>query len=260
VFRWGYDTPWLTPDPNRRTEELSLEQFLTGFEAMPAGVIPTPGTSFFAPVQVPDLIGVKDRRFLEHTGYARHRDIADLMRYVASVQGGAAGQAGGHPVGPHLPEPAHGQELMRYSDAQLYAVALYLNALKPPANPNLPKTPERERLVRRGEELFGARGCAACHEPPLYTNNKLTPADGYAVPADHPEREHILPESVHTEPTLALATRKGTGLYTVPSLRGVWYRGPFGHGGRCATLEDWFDPRRLCDDYVPTGYKEAGAR
>jgi hypothetical protein len=27
-----------------------------------------------------------------------------------------------------------------------------------------------------------------------------------------------------------------------------------------ATLEDWFDPRRLRDDYVPTGYKPLGAK
>ena len=52
------------------------------------GVIPGPATSFFAPAQVPDLIGVKDRRYLDHTGHARHRGAADLMRYAASVQGG----------------------------------------------------------------------------------------------------------------------------------------------------------------------------
>ena len=28
----------------------------------------------------------------------------------------------------------------------------------------------------------------------------------------------------------------------------------FPHDGSCATLEDWFDPSRLRDDYVPTGY------
>jgi hypothetical protein len=29
----------------------------------------------------------------------------------------------------------------------------------------------------------------------------------------------------------------------------------FGHSGWCATLDDWFDPRRVRDDYVPTGFK-----
>ena len=57
-----------------------------------------------------------------------------------------------------------------------------------------------------------------------------------------------------TDPALALTTRRGTGLYKVPSLRGLWYRGPLSHDGSVATLEDWLDPRRLEDDYVPTGW------
>jgi len=40
-------------------------------------------------------------------------------------------------------------------------------------------------------------------------------------------------------------SRRGTGYYEVPSLKGVWYRGPFGHGGTSPTLEDWLDSARL---------------
>lgn len=57
------------------------------------------------------------------------------------------------------------------------------------------------------------------------------------------------------DPRYALETHKGTGYYKVPSLKGVWYREPFGHNGSAATLEDWFDPARLRPDYVPTGFK-----
>jgi hypothetical protein len=32
----------------------------------------------------------------------------------------------------------------------------------------------------------------------------------------------------------------------------------FPHDGSCASLEDWFDARRLRDDYVPTGFKGSG--
>ena len=39
------------------------------------------------------------------------------------------------------------------------------------------------------------------------------------------------------------------------AIRGLWYRGPFTHDGSVATLEDWFDPSRLKDDYVPSGLK-----
>jgi hypothetical protein len=52
-----------------------------------------------------------------------------------------------------------------------------------------------------------------------------------------------------------MQTRRGTGYYKVPSLRGLWYRGPFEHNGSIATLDDWFDPARLRDDYVPTGFR-----
>ena len=51
--------------------------------------------------------------------------------------------------------------------------------------------------------------------------------------------------SIDTDPTLTLRTRRGTGYYKVPSLRGLWYRGPLEHSGSVATLEDWFDAARL---------------
>ena len=51
-----------------------------------------------------------------------------------------------------------------------------------------------------------------------------------------------------------MQTRRGTGFYKVPSLRGVWFRNGFSHGGNADTLEEWFDPARLKEDYVPKGY------
>jgi hypothetical protein len=42
-----------------------------------------------------------------------------------------------------------------------------------------------------------------------------------------------------------MQTRKGTGYYKVPSLKGAWYRGPFQHAGAVQTLDEWFDPARL---------------
>jgi hypothetical protein len=46
----------------------------------------------------------------------------------------------------------------------------------------------------------------------------------------------------------------------VPSLKGLWYRGPFEHNGSIATLEEWFDPRRVRDDYVPSGFRGHGIK
>jgi hypothetical protein len=138
----------------------------------------------------------------------------------------------------------------RYTDDELYALARFLYSLESPKNPN-----PVNAATRRGREIFVRQGCATCHAPPLYTNNQLTPAIGFQPPARDLERFDVMRLSVGTDPDLALRTRRGTGYYKVPSLRGVWYRGPFEHSGSVATLEDWFDPRRLRDDYVPTGFK-----
>jgi len=69
----------------------------------------------------------------------------------------------------------------------------------------------------------------------------------------------LLPISVGTDPGLALDTRKGTGFYKVPSLKGVWYRGHYLHDGAAASLEEMFDPDRVNDTHVPGGWKPPGA-
>jgi CxxC motif-containing protein (DUF1111 family) len=137
----------------------------------------------------------------------------------------------------------------RFSDEQLYALSLYIYSLKPPPDPN----PFNEE-ARRGQRLFQQQGCIGCHTPPLYTNNKLTPVQGFQVPEDLRRAGDVLDRSVGTDPTLATQTRRGTGFYKVPSLRGVWYRNAFGHSGQAETLEEWLDPARLRDDYIPGGF------
>jgi len=128
-----------------------------------------------------------------------------------------------------------------------------------------PQLVTREDWIKAVEMVFEASaqtrdGCPGCHTPPLYINNKLTPAEGFTPPPDAEKKYDILPASVGTDPNLALKTRRGTGYYKVPSLKGVWYRSMFGHSGWCATLEDWFDARRVRDDYVPTGFIPYGAK
>jgi hypothetical protein len=250
VSKQLFATPWLKNDPHARLGDMPVEQILAAQEAIPPGVMTRFGTSIFFPPQVPDLIGIKDRRYLDHTGLVRHRAIEDLMRYSAINQGGDILDRFGDfvPIGA-TPESRF---LVRYSDEQLYALALYLYSLKPPPNPN-----KFDGLAARGKKVFEREGCAQCHTPPLYTNNKLTPAEGFKVPDEHRKLFDILPFSVGTDPNLAMSTRRGTGYYKVPSLKGVWYRGPFEHNGSVATLEDWFDARRLSPDYVPTGFRGA---
>jgi hypothetical protein len=60
---------------------------------------------------------------------------------------------------------------------------------------------------------------------------------------------------VKTDSALALKTRKGTGFYKVPSLRGVWCRGRYLHDGAVTSLEEMFNPEPLQSSFVPSGFK-----
>ena len=86
----------------------------------------------------------------------------------------------------------------------------------------------------------------------------LIAAPGFDPPADHPSRSDIMDRSVGTDPGVALKTRKGTGFYRVPSLRGVWYRRLLLHDGSLTSLEDLFDPARLDHEYAPKGWNPPG--
>jgi hypothetical protein len=247
-MRRSYAAPWLDDDPNAQPERMTLEEIVAVLESIVPGVCARQGSSAFYPPRIPDLIGVKDRHYLDASGLVRHRSMADLMRYAALNQGADELNLYGQyrPKG-ELPDPS---TETRYSDEQLYALALYVYSLKPPPNPH-----KFDSFALRGRQIFEREGCATCHAPPLYTNNKLTPVDGFKVTDEHRKKFDVLQLSVGTDPKLTLKTRRGTGYYKVPSLKGVWYRGPFEHNGSVATLEDWFDPRRLRDDYVPTGFR-----
>jgi hypothetical protein len=55
-----------------------------------------------------------------------------------------------------------------------------------------------------------------------------------------------------------LSTRKGTGYYKVPSLKGVWYRGHYLYDGSVASLEEMFDPDRIKETRVSGGWSPPG--
>lgn len=265
AFPWAvwqelFAMPWLHPDPLDRLKPLSDGQIRALLASAPPGTAARHRGSLFDPIQVPSLIGVKDRHYLDRTGLQQQHSIVDLMRYAALNQGAdfLASFDGFIPDDiPNfktLPDPSDPIRVGgRYSDEQLYALALYIYSLQPPPNPN-----KFDGSAARGQKIFQREGCTLCHTPPLYTNNKLTPAEGFAIPADHLAKYEIIPISVGTDPDLTFKTRRGTGYYKVPALTGVWYRSMFGHSGWCATLEDWFDPKRVDDDYVPTGFKPNG--
>ena len=142
----------------------------------------------------------------------------------------------------------------RYADEVLYAIGIYLMSLEPPKNPN----PAKADVLARGERVFQREGCVNCHVPPNYTSGKLTVAEGWQPPPNHPNRDDIARLSVGTDPGLALKTRKGTGFYKIPSLRGVWYRPRLLHDASLTSLEELFDPTRLSPEYEPNGWNPPG--
>ena len=262
VFDVLSSTPW-DAGSTKRLAAMTPDQFQAALSGVPAGVIVRQGTSVFSPPAIPDLIGIRDRKYLDKTGLGRHRGIADIMRYAAlnqtmDVLGNFGGFIPAAEDSRTLPQAGKGSfvgSANRYSDAQLYALAQFMYSMTPPPNPN--KFDDR---AKRGQEIFGASGCPRCHTPPLYTANRIVPAEGFTPPADHYKRYDILDARVGTDPALTMTTRRGTGYYKIPSLKGVWYRGPFEHNGSVAALEDWFDPARLKDDYVPTGWVGFGVK
>lgn len=233
--------------------ERSNEEIMAVSEAMIPGLAMRSGFSYLDPPKIADLIGVRDRRYLDLTARIVHRSLADIARYGSMCWASNyffSDQA-------HLSEGAVAavSDSMRYSDEQAYAFALYVYSLDPPPNPNA-----RSALTQKGKMVFEREGCARCHTPPLYTNNKIIPAGNFEPPPDHRERYAISDLRVGTDPVAAVGSLRGRGYYKVPSLKGVWYRSPFVHNGTIASLEDWFDARRLRKDYVPTGYKAFGVQ
>ena len=247
---WG--VPWREGDIHERLKNISLAEYdrlRRNFTR--SGSIPRWNGSIFYPAKTPDLIGIKDRKYIDHTATHLHRGIQDLMRYAALVSFAEAVDFGSY----HLIREGTKRAGARLPDAALYALALYIYSLKPPPNPN-----RSDAKSKAGERIFQREGCAMCHTPPLYTSNKLTLAKGFDPPHDVPATLDVLPISVGTDPGLALMTRKGTGYYKVPSLKGVWYRGRYLHDGSVASLEEMFDPDRLRETHVPGGWMPEGAK
>lgn len=246
-FAMQFETPWLDDDINRQARTMPLEGLVAAGKAIPAGVTARSFTSMFVPPQIPDLIGVKDQKFLDHTGLVRQRSVGDLMRYSSLVQDlmGFARYGDLEPM--KQPQPGKG---VRYSDAQLYALTQFLYALQPPPNPH-----QSDAATERGRQIFKKVGCHRCHPAPTYSNDRLVAAEGFEPSAADRKKYNVMSRRVGTDARYTLQTKKGTGYYKVPSLRGVWYRGPLEHNGSVATLEDWFDAARLRDDYHPTGFQ-----
>ena len=248
----SWAVPWIRDDIHESLKTASPGQIGPLFGAAAAiGLFPRWNGSAFYPTKIPDLIGIKDRKYIDHTATHQHRGPGDLMRYAALVTFSDSSDFGPHRLltdeQRHVP--------FRAPDEALYALAMFIYSMEPPANPN-----RNNPGIADGQKVFQREGCGGCHTPPLYTNNRLTLASGFTPPAAHFKFLDIMRVSVGTDPNLALKTRKGTGYYKVPSLKGVWYRGRYLHDGSLTTLEEMFDPARLRDNYAPTGFMPPGEK
>jgi len=244
-----FDVPW---DPDSR-----LEQFLTltPQEAVrtftnPHGVIPRTNGSVFYGTRVPDLHLLRYSRYMDATGTHQLRGPEDVARYGALITSADSMDFGTHRF---LSDDQRRVDY-RYADEVLYAIGNYLLALEPPKNPN----PPQRDLVARGKEIFQREKCGSCHPAPGYTSGELTPADGFEPPFRHPNFADVRDRSVGTDPGLALKTRKGTGFYKIPSLRGLWYRPRLLHDASIVSLEELFDAARLGPDYERKAWSPPG--
>ncbi|MEZ6038364.1 MAG: hypothetical protein R3F29_12850 [Planctomycetota bacterium] len=251
-----FGVPWLEDDAHSPMRSWSDEQ-VDAFRSQPTNS--PPGATFdrfngspFFTTRMADLRGIGHRRYLDATATHRNRSPEDLARYAILVEYAEPGVFGAHRL---IPRETFERDRRRADDAAMYALALYLYSLEVPPSPH----PQDEQ-TRRGAQVFAEEGCKRCHEPPHYTNNRLVPVPGFEPPAEQVQRWQlqVMDRTVDTDPGLATRTRKGTGYYKVPSLRGLWYRDLLGHDGSITSLEQWFDEARLSADYQPSGWRGPG--
>jgi mono/diheme cytochrome c family protein len=241
-----FGMPWIKPDIHEQLKTLKPQEFGGLFGSNIPGTFARFNGSPYYPTKVPDLIGIGSRKYIDHTGTHRLRGIGDVMRYAALVSVGEPADFGPH----RMLADNQRRILYRFPDELFYAMAKYIYALEPPANPN-----KFDDQAASGQKIFAKEGCGGCHAAPLYTNNKLTVATGFKPPKEHLQMFDVMNMSVGTDPGAALKTRKGTGYYKIPSLKNLWYRGLYLHDGSVASLEEMFDPARLGDQHVPGGFK-----
>jgi len=115
--------------------ERSNEEIIATFEAMIPGVVMRSGFGYLDPPKVADLIGVRDRRYLDLTARLIHRSLLDIARYGSMCWASNYFFSNRDSV----PEEAIAavSDSMRYSDEQAYAFALYVYSLKPRAIPSM---------------------------------------------------------------------------------------------------------------------------
>jgi hypothetical protein len=250
LFPRMFGVPWAADEAERLQRFLAKPQDSVSTFFQPHGVVPRANGSPFYGTRVPDLHLLRYNKYIDATGTHRLRGPEDIARYAAIINSADPMDFGTH----RFLTDKQRRVAYRFADEVLYAIGVYLLSLEPPTNPNPPPAD----LVARGQAIFRREQCGTCHPPPDYTTGQLTLAKGYEPPRNHPSWSDIRRVSIGTDPGLALKTRKGTGFYKIPSLRGVWYRPRLLHDASIVTLEELFDEARLSPDYERKGWSPPG--
>lgn len=159
----------------------------------------------FNPYAFPGFAGYRDLPYLHHTANWLHSGTATLAVRCETLF------------------ITSNHERTRIPRVFAWAVAHYLRDLG--ALPPLTVLTEEEEA--EGERVFQAADCDRCHEPPLFTSSR-----------------RVTVEQVGTDPLAGESDARGTGLYRIPSLRGVGHVAPYLHHGAFPDLESMFDPQR----------------
>jgi len=108
-----------------------------------ARVSDRPNGSVFYVNKVPDLIGFRDRKYIDDTATQRHRGPGDLMRDAALLKYVDAMDFGKY----RILTDAQRKVRVSWPDQVLYVLAQYIYSLQP--NPN-----RRNELTTTGQKVF----------------------------------------------------------------------------------------------------------
>jgi cytochrome c peroxidase len=165
----------------------------------------------FNPYAFADFGGIADMPYLHHTANWHNRGVATLAIRVETVF------------------MNDGRTRSRPPRVLMWALAEYLRSLPAP-----PPTHAPSPASARGQAVFEASGCDACHTPPLYSSSERVDLD-----------------VIGTDATAGDSPVRGTGYWRVPSLRGVGGNAPYLHHGAFATLEEMFSRRSAAEGFDP---------
>jgi hypothetical protein len=99
-----FGVPWLADDIHLKLKTLSDDGMARLFAAQVPGVTDRPNGSPYYITKIPDLIGIRDRKYIDHTATHQHRGPGDLMRYAALVEYSDSMDFGSHRMLSERPE------------------------------------------------------------------------------------------------------------------------------------------------------------